>query len=378
MTTSIFPERRALSALLAALAASAASAQEGVSVQLDAPYRHTSPGHTLLIGRVTGQPPFQLTVNGEAVTVEVQEETNLWQLPVELGPGNFRVDMQVVDATGAVGRGRADVLALKDWPPNDPRPVVHVETVEELLIALRDRQVIALAEGDFLLDEPLRMSFAHAQQREGTRNLVLHDLEDVALIGSGNGPTRLVSRNPFGTALSFERCKSLTLAAVQLAHEPDPAEEARGEGGGALVLRNCERVWLRDCQLYGLGLGLKLVNCNSIGLIDSVVRDCTRGVLESRNSEILRFRRSRFLSCGRGREGDVGLVFEGRRRDTDFVDVEVRGNAPAPDTALFVLESRNDVMYFVDGVIAENRAARLRGGGARTLLKVLESEVQEF
>ncbi|HED66939.1 MAG TPA: right-handed parallel beta-helix repeat-containing protein [Planctomycetes bacterium] len=405
------PHRRFAFAPLALFLLGASSAAQRANIVFGGPDRGGEPGSLVAYGRVEGKAPFTFTINGSDVYVS---EDTTWQYTITDGPGNVHLELALTDGRGERATASADVLVLPDFLEADDREILYVEDADQLAAALGSHRIVVLRPGDFVLDGLRAGEFAEGiERRGGDGALVLRGLEELDLVGTSGASTRLVNRTPRGTTLVLENTRKVRFVALEIVHdapEPDADEdetsgregdgmepssdqpsagprskrrgrrvEFRGEPGGALRVNNGYQTWIRYCELSGRGVGLVAQHSNVVILDHSTIRNCTSGILRTINTKHSTFIDSKMLDNGLARPGDIGISIEGReRRDIDFVRMELRGNRPGPGRPLIYMDDGAVPVYFIDGVIQGNQAARLRGGPAAKLFQPSGSEVQKF
>ncbi len=352
-----------------------------VSVTLDGPIRGARPGDVRLFGRVEGQAPFDLTVNGEEVRVSAGGR---WEHILPLGVGNYAVELNLTDATGAVSLSNSELLILPDYKEKDARPIVYVETAEELVQNLADKRILVLRPGDYVLnDVDASLLPAGCEKAKGTQNIILRGLYNIDFVGTGGLASRIVSDNLAGTALTLRDCEELNFYGLQIVHEP------RGEDGellplpdkstgGVVSLGATYIVRFRNCELSGEGVGVAVRKINAFVLADCVVRDCTGGGFRSTNSKHLQIWDTKFLRNGRGRPKDIAVELSGDRIDINFMRCTLEENQPARGKGLFAIDNQGIYTYFREGSIQNNKAKTLASGRAGDHLKVVQSTVQSF
>ncbi|HET6442006.1 MAG TPA: right-handed parallel beta-helix repeat-containing protein [Phycisphaerae bacterium] len=142
--------------------------------------------------------------------------------------------------------------------------------------------------------------------------LTIRNVEGLKIIGKGEQPVRLLVRPRYVFVLNFEHCKDVEMVNLVMGHAPQ-------EGycdSGVLGVVDCERMCIRQCELFGCGTeGLRLVNVRSFSFEDSVIRDCTYGILTAKNCAELSFVRTRFTKnrefWGVSLHDTKGVVFDG-------------------------------------------------------------------
>ena len=91
------------------------------------------------------------------------------------------------------------------------------------------------------------------------------------------GTVELVVEPRYANVLTFVDCDQIVLSGMTMGHTPD-----RGYCTGAvLCFRECGRVALSEMDLYGCGTyGITGDRVESIQTVDSVIRDCSYGILD--------------------------------------------------------------------------------------------------
>ncbi len=359
-------------------AASPLLAPQEVQVTVDGPLGGGKPGEILFVGRVLGTPPFELTFNGTPVPVEIQEEANIWEHIVSIPAGSFRANLVLRDGTGKEAAWVENYVFSREYRA-DFQPFWHFAgTVEEFVQSLGPRRTIVLRPGDYDLGrDGLAELSEFVTQKEGTGNLALSGLEGLKIYGAADGRTRVLTRRPGGTALTLERCDEVTLTAIEFVHLPPEGEEASGNGGGPLLIRNSNRILVQDCRLSGIGVGLRATKIEGLLFEHSVIEGCDAGIARVKNGRQVNFYDSLFR--GNGGPEAFGFQLEGRNRGrTAFVRSRLLENELGPGNGLFHVAS-GEIPVEVDGCeVRGNRAGALRSGDARRVIQVRKTEVQQF
>lgn len=171
-----------------------------------------------------------------------------------LGAPAFATLTLLVAATGCWRSGSA--------PGSDPAPdpPVRVASMPDLLAALRSSTTIALAPGDYQIDEVARVPGPHhrwANVFEGTEYpdfedqdmLVLEDLHDVTLRAEQPGARpRLVTGIASATVLVLRNCTNVTLQDLSIGHSVEGTC-----GGGVVTVLGGSGVRITGCDLSGSG-----------------------------------------------------------------------------------------------------------------------------
>lgn len=182
---------------------------------------------------------------------------------------------------------------------------VFVNNVYELMEALADDTEIVLAPGRYDISEWGRDNAAQKLVHPfgynelspaglyrfdgleicGFRNLTIRG-RDVASVTA-----EIVQEDRYEPVLNFRNCHGLKLANLRAGHV-----EGKGYCSGAVLnFAETSGVEIRNADLYGCGTyGYEARNCNGITVYDSVIRDCTYGLISASNSTGLRCLRTTF------------------------------------------------------------------------------------
>lgn len=220
-----------------------------------------------------------------------------------------------------VGEGRATPSM------RDPRPVIRVKNDDEFLRAIGSDRVIILAPGTYRFPcAPRRNITEHVSRNLGNRSevwdIVLHDLQNMTIIGSGPGKTRILQSDPYLWVFCMRKVSNVELANLEMGHPP----ELRGYcSGGVLSVERATDVTIRDCILYGCGtVGLRIENVENLAFVHSTIRECTYGLVEGLRCRNMRFSDSAFLESGK-----FDLIEFRECADVSFLNCRFEGNFTA-------------------------------------------------
>lgn len=155
---------------------------------------------------------------------------------------------------------------------------VRVQTVQAFYEAIGNDTEITLADGKYDLgtvtgqsDYAQIFSFGFED-----RTIVIKNARNLTIKAENPGKAELMTTYAFVPALKLEECYNLSLAGLKIGHDVAP-----GLCDGA-VIRADYLSYLRidECDLYGSGTrGLEAVSCSYITLKNSIIRECTTGLL---------------------------------------------------------------------------------------------------
>ena len=109
--------------------------------------------------------------------------------------------------------------------------------------------------------------------------IVIHDVRNLSIREGqpGNGSVEIVVEPRYANVLTFENCDKIFLSGMTMGHTPEKGSCT----GGVLCFRDCGRAALSDMDLYGCGTyGIVAQRVDSIQTVDSVIRDCSYGLID--------------------------------------------------------------------------------------------------
>lgn len=163
--------------------------------------------------------------------------------------------------------------------PAQAEGAVTVHSVDELIAAIAPGAEIHIAEGEYLLSRA-------ATYGQRTRNpyvkwkelygdgyaLAIHDLDDLAIIGSGAETTQLISDCPEADILEIEDCTGVTLQGFTAGHTP----QSEGCSAGVLKLFRSDNLILDQLGLFGCGsVGINAERIQGLAVTDCEIYDCS-------------------------------------------------------------------------------------------------------
>lgn len=212
--------------------------------------------------------------------------------------------------------------------PAEPR-VVHASTVEEFIAAVAPNTEIVLDAGvyDFsqwAKDDAIShyglgdVDFGYVYGGTyGDYHVCFYGLDGLTITGSEDGTTEIVTEYPYADVLNFNTCTNITLRGLTMGHTVE-----RGFcTGDVLEFDCCENIVLSELDLYGCGTyGIVMDTTFSLTMTDSVIRECSDGILQALDSSELRFENCEMRDC----EG-YGMLFASDAAMT-FVGCSFTGN----------------------------------------------------
>ena len=172
------------------------------------------------------------------------------------------------------------------------REVISVGTGEELVSAIGPNRIIELRKGTYDLSSVTqrKMEFVRWSKVHDGYELIVRNVSGLKLIGVKKAP-RLLAKPRYANVLNFEGCKDIALENLVLGHTP--------EGfctGGVVTMTKCNDVAIDKCDLFGCGIfGLELHDVNGMRFSNSIIRDCTYGIMIVKTSSDIVFSDSSFV-----------------------------------------------------------------------------------
>lgn len=167
---------------------------------------------------------------------------------------------------------------------------VYASDAAGLMSLIGPGREIHLAPGVYNLSEwAYQIAAANADTGNPYVSLELvHDGYEVVIRGVSNltintdgflteGTVELVVEPRYANVLTFEGCDQIVLSGMTMGHTPEQGYCT----GGVLCFRDCGRAALGNMDLYGCGTyGIVAERVDSIQTVDSVIRDCSYGLLD--------------------------------------------------------------------------------------------------
>lgn len=209
-----------------------------------------------------------------------------------------------------------------------------VRTAAEFLAALGSNRVVTLAPGtvinlskalsdrtlveengsqwrdDFYQDrEMAKCELIVSSDVYDGRQLELVNVSDLVIRGTEG--CYIVVEPRYANVLSFYNCQSITVENLTLGHT------IGGEcAGGVIECTNCEAMGIKGCDLYGCGItGLNATDCHGIVMENTVIRDCSEGIMELHSSLYCSFIDCDFVRC----ECYSGIYIDEKCKSSRFV-----------------------------------------------------------
>ncbi|MFK7789343.1 MAG: right-handed parallel beta-helix repeat-containing protein [Phycisphaeraceae bacterium] len=259
---------------------------------------------------------------------------------------------------------------------DDDRPIYSPKTVDAFVDAIGPNRIIELEpEMTYRLDQARRGVSDHYYWVNPLRDeheLIIRDCPGLTIRSAGPKRAHLVTRFAYAHVLGFERCDGLILHRLKLGHAPDPGYCR----GGVVHIKQSKNITIQHSQLYGCGTeGLALDHVHGLRFDQSIIEDCTYGILSANESRDLLFADATFQNnrefYGFVFNNTVGIHFKNCFVTKNQLSTEYE-TTPLFRTNLNVPEA---MIVFDDGLITDNQAGVLAqpSGMLKTTKTVIQS-----
>ena len=206
-------------------------------------------------------------------------------------------------------------------PPdnNEPRTLT-VSSVSGLLGAINSNTTIILQPGTYRLD--IRQDANNNARLKWIDNYdgyypSVRSVSNLTIRGSGDGLTEILIDPMYGWVLEFFNCSNVELINLTLGHT-----EQGYCSGGVLNFIECTDVKISGCDMFGSGtIGIAADTTVNMNIENSIIRECTYGLLEFSKSEYISFTNTIFKDTG-----DYSLISFWDSYHIGFRNCEFRNN----------------------------------------------------
>ena len=183
---------------------------------------------------------------------------------------------------------------------------VWVSNVRDLIGAIRPGRQIYLYEGTYDLTSWAKEIMTGVSRSTGSEYVTLdlvYDGVQVQLRGVKNlsilpahpdDKVEIVVSPRYADVLSLIECDNIYFEGLTMGHTPEQGSCA----GGVLYLEDCGRIAMSGMDLYGCGInGISANRTDSIQVVDSIIHDCSEGLLDFNRVKDAGFGNVEFRTC---------------------------------------------------------------------------------
>ena len=173
--------------------------------------------------------------------------------------------------------------------------IIEVTTAEEFINAIGPNRTIELAPGEYDLSsvEPREMEYVYWREEFDGYTIVIKNVMDLEIEGKGEEPVKLRVTPRYSYVLAFEEVERIELENLEMGHYP----EAGYCTGGVVSVFGAREFEIEDCILFGCGTeGLTLESVLYFDVENTVIKDCTYGIMSITGSTYLTFKECEFVN----------------------------------------------------------------------------------
>ena len=231
------------------------------------------------------------------------------------------------------------------------RKMVRVSTAAELIDAIEPNTIIQLAAGTYdvsKVPQKKRTFVVYEDSYDAAAgDLVIRNVQNLTIVGPAGRGARIVTPERYSLVLTLRDCRGVELAGLTVGHSP-------GEGyctGGVIRIEKVRGLTVTNCDLFGCGTeGLEMTDVAEATFRDTIIRDCTYGILTVRQGSNITFRDCRFA----GNKEFHGMVVHDSQAVT-FRGCTIEKNVlnSSISSPLFKITSSSDVKL-LDSIVRNN------------------------
>ncbi len=184
---------------------------------------------------------------------------------------------------------------------------VTVGNVDELYSALGSNKHIKLKPGVYNISELNKddngSKNIYWQNEYDGKELILDGISNITIEGLGDEPSEILTEARYADVLTFINCNNVNLKNLKVGHTDRPGYCT----GGVLNFDSSNNINIDNSLLYGCGTyGIRAQNTKKLAFDDSIIEECTYGIMEINESTDFTFLNSKFRNC---QEYDMISIF---------------------------------------------------------------------
>lgn len=154
---------------------------------------------------------------------------------------------------------------------------IEVTNVYDLVTHIGSHRELHLAPGTYDLGKVSNLQ-GEAARRMYNGGLMVYEIHDFKLVGSGTGQTKIISPVMESNVLTFAECSDIQVKDLSIGHRVVPG----GCQGDAVFIRNSQNLEFNRTDIYGCGqYSLTLRFVDNLLVKDSRLHDCSYGLLDA-------------------------------------------------------------------------------------------------
>lgn len=219
---------------------------------------------------------------------------------------------------------------------------VTVSNADELYAALGSYKHIKLTPGVYNLSQ-LKPNYSESKniywkEVYDGRGLVLEGIEHITFEGLGESPVEIVVEPRYADVLTFINSSSISFKNIKAGH----TIESGYCTGGVLNFDSCRNIDIKDSIFYGCGTyGIVANNTKNLTFDNSVIEECTYGIMTIYGSENFSFIHSKFRDCM-----EFSMFAINASKNIVFEQCEIAENKASSEySTFFAVDSSKDIKF---------------------------------
>jgi len=238
----------------------------------------------------------------------------------------------------------------------------EVSTAQQFVEALGSDRTIVIATNRLVLSEaePKPAKQVRWSQAKDGHGLTISGVKNLRILGPEKAKAEIVTRaDTF--VLAFEKCFNVDLRRLTIRHD-----RRSGQCTSAILgFVSSTNILLRSSELSGCGTeGMTLSRVAKLEVRDTVVRDCSIGIMSVQHSLNVLFKRCQFLKNGRL----YGIDFR-NTYDAQFEECEFTGNRSDNE---FIAAALSAKLLVTGGSWTDNKYRQLTSSKAAVAIKAVK------
>ncbi|SHJ72426.1 stalk domain-containing protein [Paramaledivibacter caminithermalis] len=194
--------------------------------------------------------------------------------------------------------------AKVDWDADSNTVLISIEieevmvnNAEEFISAIGPNKKIILKENqDFNLTGEniynIENPYIYWNNKYDGYELVIRDVNNLTIEGAGDVNVNILVEPRYADVLTFNNCTNIKIININAGHTPDKGYCE----GGVFVFNDCIDIDIENTRLFGCGiLGLDLSGVDGFKFTNSIITECSYGIMIISNSKNISFDNSKFI-----------------------------------------------------------------------------------
>ena len=256
------------------------------------------------------------------------------------------------------------VAMAKEGASDDPVTFVVVNTVDELIAAIKSDTTILLEPGKYNLDKTAGSTNPNVwYETKGFTDsyysptgAAFSNVKNLKIYAYDAASVLLYSTNPEDNVLILNNCTNVTFDHITLGHDVSPAEVCCA---GVVYLLDNTNTRFTQCDVYGCGtVGFSVDDSTNVVINKTTIHDCLYGAADIFNSTNVTFLNSTIRNNG-NTHGSALFYFEGAS-NIKLNNCVIRDNGCKDDPAASMFDSnKNRILSLKDCTLNDNQYAKL-------------------